>query len=102
MQGFERIQQGRLASRVLHNQPLSERFARAVLLCRKARSPSIRCDIHSKSTKGVRCTRKRKGEVEPVCGIIKPILGFRQFFLRGFDAVAGERPLFNVGRFLYR
>ena len=32
----------------------------------------------------------RKCTVEPVIGIIKEILGFRQFSLRGESAVAGE------------
>ena len=32
---------------------------------------------------------KRKCTVDPVFGIIKQVLGFRQFSLRGLDAVAG-------------
>ena len=32
----------------------------------------------------------RKSTVEPVIGIIKEVLGFRQFSLRGLDAAAGE------------
>lgn len=44
----------------------------------------------------------RKSTVEPVFGIIKPVLGFRQFSLRGLDAVAGEWKLvtmaFNLKR----
>lgn len=34
--------------------------------------------------------RLRKSTVEPVIGIIKDTLGFRQFSLRGLDAAAGE------------
>jgi hypothetical protein len=34
--------------------------------------------------------RLRKCTVEPVIGIIKEVLGFRQFSLRGLAAVAGE------------
>ena len=45
---------------------------------------------------------KRKSTVEPVFGIIKHVLGFRQFSLRGLDAVAGEWKLvamaFNLKR----
>jgi transposase len=45
---------------------------------------------------------KRKSTVEPVFGIIKQVLGFRQFSLRGFDAVTGEWKLvtmaFNLKR----
>jgi hypothetical protein len=34
----------------------------------------------------------RKQMPEPVCGIIKSVLGFRQFLLRGLDCVRGEGP----------
>jgi len=44
----------------------------------------------------------RKSTVEPVIGIIKEILGFRQFSLRGLVAAAGEWCLvclvFNLKR----
>lgn len=46
--------------------------------------------------------RLRKSTVEPVIGIIKEVLGFRQFSLRGLSAVAGEWSLvclaFNLKR----
>jgi hypothetical protein len=35
----------------------------------------------------------RKSAVEPVFGIIKAVMGFRQFLLRGFEAVQGEWDL---------
>jgi hypothetical protein len=45
---------------------------------------------------------KRKSTVKPVVGIFKQVLGFRQFSLRGLDAVTGERKLvtmaFNLKR----
>src|SRR5258706_199505 len=45
----------------------------------------------------------RKCTVEPVIGIIKEVLGFRQFSLRGIQAAAGEWCLvclaFNLKRF---
>lgn len=34
--------------------------------------------------------RLRKSTVEPVIGIIKETLGFRQFSLRGLETAAGE------------
>jgi len=37
--------------------------------------------------------RLRKSTVEPVIGIIKEVLGFRQFSLRGLEAVQGEWSL---------
>lgn len=46
--------------------------------------------------------RLRKRTVEPVIGIIKEVLGFRQFSLRGLAAAAGEWCLvclaFNLKR----
>lgn len=36
---------------------------------------------------------KRKYTVEPIFGIIKTILGFRQFSLRGLENVKGELDL---------
>ena len=46
--------------------------------------------------------RLRKCTVEPVIGIIKEVLGFRQFSLRGLTAAAGEWVLvclaFNLKR----
>lgn len=45
---------------------------------------------------------KRKSTVKPVFGIIKQVLGFHQFSLRGLDAVTGEWKLvtmaFNLKR----
>ena len=38
----------------------------------------------------------RKSTVEPVFGIIKSVLGFRQFRLRGLDAAAGEWTLVTM------
>ena len=46
--------------------------------------------------------RKRKHTVEPVFGIIKSAMGFRQFMLRGLEKVRGEWDLvclaYNVKR----
>lgn len=40
---------------------------------------------------------RRKSTVEAVFGIIKQVQGFRQFLLRGFEAVAGEWNLVCIG-----
>lgn len=45
---------------------------------------------------------KRKSTVEPVFGIIKAAMGFRQFLLRGLDAVTGEWNLVCVAYNLKR
>ena len=44
----------------------------------------------------------RKSTVEPVIGIIKETLGFRQFSLRGLAAVAGEWCLVCLAFDLWR
>ena len=55
-----------------------------------------------KSDIGQATYRLRKSTVEPVIGIIKGVLGFRQFSLRGLESVAGEWNLvcltYNVKR----
>jgi hypothetical protein len=45
---------------------------------------------------------QRKSTVETVFGIIKHVQGFRQFLLRGLNAVQGEWALVCVGRNLKR
>lgn len=56
--------------------------------------------LRTQSGKAVYATRK--STVEPVFGIIKSVMGFRQFLLRGLDAVEGEWNLvciaFNLKR----
>ncbi len=43
------------------------------------------------STKeGKRLYAKRKHTVEPVFGIIKQVMGYRQTLLRGFEKVSGD------------
>lgn len=40
---------------------------------------------------------KRKSTIEPAFGIVKHVLGFRQFLLRGLDSVNGEWDLVCIG-----
>ncbi len=46
-----------------------------------------------KSQAGRKLYALRKQTVEPVFGIIKSVMGFRQFSLRGLDKVKGEWTL---------
>ena len=49
------------------------------------------CEAYKLATEiGKAIYRLRKSTVEPVFGIIKEILGFRQFSLRGLKNVTGE------------
>jgi transposase len=65
-------------------------------------SPKIQMAYKLQSDIGQAIYRLRKCTVEPVIGIIKEILGFRQFSLRGLAAAAGEWALvclaFNLKR----
>ena len=64
--------------------------------------PLIKMAWKLKTQSGRALYGKRKSTVEPVFGIIKQVLGFRQFSLRGLEAVTGEWKLvtmaFNLKR----
>lgn len=53
-------------------------------------SPKIKMAYKLQTEIGQAIYRLRKCTVEPVIGIIKEVLGFRQFSLRGLSAVIGE------------
>ncbi len=50
-----------------------------------------------KTREGKAVYARRKSTVETVFGIIKQVQGFRQFFLRRLDFVAGEWSLVCIG-----
>lgn len=82
-------------NRDTHNQPLAERFAQPAPLPEGA-APIDQMRHKLKTDQGRQMYAQRKCTVEPVFGIIKHILGFRQFFLRGLEAVAGEWTLVSI------
>lgn len=53
-------------------------------------SPKVKMAYKLQTEIGQAIYRLRKCTVEPVIGMIKEVLGFRQFSLRGLDAVRGE------------
>jgi transposase len=65
-------------------------------------SPKVKMAHQLQSEAGRAIYKLRKSTVEPVFGIIKEVLGFRQFSLRGLEAVCGEWCLvclaFNLKR----
>ena len=75
-----------------HNQPLMERFNEPFSIPDNADSV-IRLKHRLKTRAGKAIYAIRKSTVEPVFGIIKEVMGFRQFLLRGFEAVQGEWDL---------
>ena len=78
-----------------HNKSLTERFAQQKPLPEDA--DSIRKMRYKlKTGEGRKLYTKRKSTVEPVFGIIKHVMGFRQFLLRGFESVIGEWTLVSM------
>ena len=55
-----------------------------------------------KTVEGKAIYAKRKSTVEPVFGVIKQVMGFRQFLLRGLEAVTGEWTLVCIAYNLKR
>jgi hypothetical protein len=79
-----------------------EYFAENPALPPDEASPKVKMAYQLQTEIGKAIYRLRKCTVEPVIGIIKEILGFRQFSLRGLAATAGEWGLvclaFNLKR----
>lgn len=82
-------------NREKHNQPLIERFMNPDPLPHDA-EPIDKMRNKLKTVEGRKVYANRKSTIEPVFGIIKHILGFRQFMLRGLDSVAGEWTLVSI------
>jgi transposase len=84
-----------------HHPPLAERFAPAPPPPDKP-TPLEAMTHRLKTPEGRQLYALRKHTPEPVFGIIKSALGFRQFLLRGLDHVRGEWNLvtmaYNVKR----
>src|ERR671915_469495 len=84
-----------------HYPPLAERLAGAPEAPENP-DPVSALRHRLKTAEGKAHYAKRKSTVEPVFGIIKHVIGFRQFRLRGLKAVQGEWTLvciaFNLKR----
>lgn len=89
-------------NRERHNRPLMERFTA------EADSPpetgDAVVDMHNRlrTRSGKALYAKRKSTIEPAFGLIKQVQGFRQFLLRGKQAVSGEWDLVCIGYNLKR
>jgi transposase len=73
-----------------HNQSWRERFAQQPEPPAEDASLIVKMAYKLRTVIGKRIYVLRKSTVEPVIGIIKETLGFRQFSLRGLLAAAGE------------
>jgi len=78
-----------------HHPSLSERFAQAPAA---PENPTpVEAMAHRLQTpEGKKLYAMRKHTPEPVFGIVKSVLGFRQFLLRGLDKVKGEWSLVTM------
>ena len=76
-------------SRERHNLPWDERF-KSPLPCPQDADAVTAMAHRLRTPEGKAVYAKRKSTVETVFGIIKEVLGFRQFHLRGLDSVQGE------------
>jgi transposase len=73
-----------------HHQSWDARFAQAPEPPAEDASPIVKMAYTLRTAIGKHLYALRKSTVEPVIGIIKEVLGFRQFSLRGLALVAGE------------
>jgi transposase len=78
-----------------HHPPLAERFA-ATPEAAKNPTPVEAMAYRLKTPEGRALYALRKQTPEPVFGIIKSVLGFRQFSLRGLEKVRGEWSLVTL------
>jgi len=73
-----------------HHRNWRQFFAQAPAPPAEQASPIVKMAYKLQTDIGQAIYRLRKCTVEPVIGIIKEVLGFRQFSLRGLTAAAGE------------
>ena len=82
--------------RQAHHPSLTERFAAAPPPPADDATPLERMGYRLATPEGKKLYALRKQTPEPVFGIIKSVLGFRQFLLRGLDRVRGEWKLVTM------
>lgn len=81
--------------RDVHHRSLLERFAPDPAQP-PGDDPMLRLHHRLATRQGKALYAKRKSTSEPVFGVIKHVLGFRQFLMRGLDAVNGEWNLVSM------
>ncbi len=84
------------AGRAAHYPPLAERLSEPAPVAKDA-SAVDRMKHRLRTPEGREVYATRKCTVEPTFGIIKSVLGFRQFLLRGLQAVRHEWTLVCIG-----
>jgi transposase len=79
-----------------HNASWKDRFAEDPNAPPESASPMRKMAHRLKTKRGKELYALRKQTPEPVFGIIKSVMGFRQFLLRGFDNARGEWNLVSM------
>lgn len=84
-----------------HNQTLEERFKEDEPL---PENPTAieRLQHRLQTAEGKALYSQRKYKIEPLFGVIKQVMGFRQFMLRGFEKAQGEWTLICIAYNLKR
>lgn len=85
-----------------HHLSPEARFADAGEEPEATASATDRMRHRKKTPEGKAIYAKRKSTIEPVFGVIKQVMGFRQFLLRGLDAVSAEWTLVCIAYNLKR
>ena len=89
------------SEREQHNASPEDRFTEPEPLLTSG-DPVAEMKHRLKTLVGKAIYAKRKSTIEPVFGIIKAVMGFRQFLLRGLELVAGEWDLVCIAYNLKR
>jgi len=85
-----------------HNQSFNKRFYQPQQPLPENADPVTTMKHRLKTLEGKKLYAKRKSTVETVFGIIKAVIGFRQFLLRGLESVSGEWDLVCIAYNLKR
>ena len=90
------------SGRAVHHPSPEARFADPGKAPPADAKPAEKMGHRMETTAGKALYAKRKTTVEPVFGIIKEVMGFRQFLLRGLESVKGEWTLVCIAYNLKR
>jgi hypothetical protein len=82
--------------RARHNSGWKQRFAEDRNAPPESASPMRKMAHRLQTRRGKELYALRKQTPEPVFGIVKSVMGFRQFLLRGFDNARGEWNLVSM------
>ena len=77
-------------------QRCARKYSKMDVGCRDAKVSEVACLAPRDTAAHPNWYALRKQTPEPVFGIIKSVLGFRQFLLRGLDKVRGEWSLVTM------